>query len=187
MNRPLVIANWKMNGTQASLDTWCARFNATKVASDVRVAVCPPYPLLPELMSKLGSSVLGGSQDVSVWGDGAYTGDVSARLLADIGCCLTLIGHSERRQLMGEGNDFVNQKILQAVSAGILPVLCVGETAEERVAGKVAAVLEHQIKSALQAFFDQNNKPQEIVIAYEPVWAIGIREIGRNIRHFCGT
>ena len=74
---------------------------------------------------------------------------------------------------MGEGNDFVNQKILQAVSAGILPVLCVGETAEERVAGKVASVLEHQIKSALQAFFDQNNKPQEIVMAYEPVWAIG--------------
>jgi len=168
----LIAANWKMNGTLAS-----ARELASRVASGValvspracEVVVCPAFPHLAVVATALsGSRVALGAQDLFWAPDGAYTGGVSSGMLRDAGCTFVLVGHSERRQVFGEDDALVRKKLEAVLAAAIVPILCVGETQEERDAGRTDEVLTRQLTSALAGL-----SPAALEVAYEPVWAIG--------------
>ena len=166
----LVAGNWKMHGSRASnqvlLDALMAGAGG---AGDAECVVCPPFPYLQQVAERLRGTRLGlGAQNVSEHAAGAYTGEVSAAMLAEIGCRYVIVGHSERRQLYGERDDKVAAKFAAARAAGLTPILCVGETLEEREAGRTEAVVARQLDAV--DFKDG-------VLAYEPVWAIGT---GRN-------
>ncbi len=171
MSRMLVAGNWKMHGTRASARELVAAIAAAPVAG-VELAVMPPYVLLPALAAEFGGGTLAfGAQDVSAHAQGAYTGEVSAAMLAECGCRYVLVGHSERRQHHAEGNALVAAKFAAAQAAGLVPVLCVGETLAQRDAGDTEAVVGAQLDAVLApcgaAAFER------AVLAYEPVWAIG--------------
>jgi len=171
--RPLVIGNWKMNGTPAGATSLGSQIAVALQGSSVRVdaALCPPYPLLAPLASGLAAGRVDlGAQDVSLHPDGAFTGEVSARLLADLGCRWVIVGHSERRSLCGEDSQTVAAKAVVALNAGLQPVVCVGESLEERERGATEAVIAAQLEP-LGEFLHQAGA--KAVIAYEPVWAIG--------------
>jgi triosephosphate isomerase len=167
-----VIGNWKMHG---SLAENAARVEAVVAGTrDLRAAigVCVPYPYLAQVAAGLtGSRVVLGAQNVSEFSAGAHTGEVSAAMLTDLGCRLVLVGHSERRQACGEDDATVGRKLAAAASAGLTPVLCVGESLAEREAGVTEAVVARQ----LQVAFDVAGAVTlaRALIAYEPVWAIG--------------
>jgi len=168
----LVIGNWKMHGNQAVnatlLDGLCAGIPA---AGSCDVAVCVPFPYLGQAYAKLQGSGIGwGAQDVSRHEQGAFTGEVSAAMLADFGCGWVLVGHSERRSMHGESDELVAEKAVAALNAGLTPVVCVGETLAEQDAGQTADVIERQLAPVLAL-----SAPlvARLVIAYEPVWAIG--------------
>lgn len=192
MRQYLVAGNWKMNGSTAENDALCAGILAGVPASDrVKLLVCPPFPYLEPVGRKLaGSAVSLGAQNVHEHPSGAYTGEVAAGMLADIGCEYVIVGHSERRHGMGETSERVAAKLGAAVAAALTPILCVGETLEEREAGRTEAVIEEQVVAVLDALgievFEQS------VVAYEPVWAIGTgrtatpeqaQEVHRHIRN----
>lgn len=167
--KPIVIANWKLNG---GLDLIC-----TSVASfigkhfEAQIVICPPYIYMRDMMTFLKYSELQiGSQNVSRYESGAYTGETSAQMLKQAGCDLCLIGHSERRAMFAENNPGCRVKVQTALSQGLLPVLCIGETREERAAGIAKEVIYTQLSEALDGI-DLANK--DLCIAYEPVWAIG--------------
>jgi triosephosphate isomerase (TIM) len=170
----LVAGNWKMHGSRASnaalLD---ALLQSIGQESGVETAVCPPYPYLAQVSQRLaGTPIALGAQNVSEHGQGAYTGEVSAAMLKDVGCRYVIVGHSERRQLYGERDAQVAAKFVAARAAGLTPILCVGETLEEREGGRTEDVVARQLDAILkQAEFGN------AVLAYEPVWAIGT---GRN-------
>ena len=171
MRRKLVAGNWKMNGSRTSAQALLdAIARGPKRICDV--AVFPPYPYLAELIARgAGSAIAFGAQDVSEHDKGAYTGEVSAAMVKDIGATHALVGHSERRQYHAESNDVVAVKFAQAQSAGLVPILCVGETLAQRDAGQTEAVVAAQLdavlkRSGIGAFAKAS-------IAYEPVWAIG--------------
>ena len=167
--RPLIAGNWKMNGLGASLD------EAEAVASGVgltraRVAICPPATLLHRLAERVrGGVVEVGGQDCAVEAAGAFTGDVSARMLADAGASLVILGHSERRAGHGETDALVAAKAVAALAAGLEPIICVGETLAEREAGRALEVVTGQVRGSAPAAC----KGRAFAIAYEPVWAIG--------------
>jgi triosephosphate isomerase len=177
MRQPLVAGNWKMHGSRSD--------NASLVGGLIdllrpdrraEVMVCPPFPYLWETGRKLKETGIAlGAQSVSAEPQGAFTGEVAAAMLRDVGCRYVLVGHSERRQLFGEFEALVARKFVAAQSAGLWPVLCVGETLEEREQGRTHAVVASQLEAVLSvagvAAF------RSAVIAYEPVWAIGT---GRN-------
>jgi len=172
--RPLVAANWKMNGTLASVRPLLDGILAGMAAGDSgpEVAVCTPYIYIPECQSRLqGTVVVLGAQNVSEHESGAYTGEIAAAMLQDFGCRYVIVGHSERRHLYGESDHQVAEKFAMAVGHGMAPILCVGELLQEREDGDteavVAAQLDTVIKEAGIAAF------ANAVIAYEPVWAIG--------------
>jgi triosephosphate isomerase len=171
MRRKLVAGNWKMHTTRASAAELVRRIAAVDTAG-IDVAVFPPFVYLAELIAaQRGGSIAFGAQDVSEHAQGAYTGEIAAAMLRDIGATHTLVGHSERRQYHGESNERVAAKFAQAQAAGIVPVLCVGETLEQRDAGATETVIGAQIDAVLErsgvgAF-------ENAVVAYEPVWAIG--------------
>ena len=174
MRQPLVIANWKMNGdsdTNRALVT--ALLGLLKPAPQARrceVVLCPSFPYLVEVRALLdGSAVELGAQDCSHSESGAYTGEVAAPMLADCGCRWVILGHSERRQYHGESDALVAAKMAAAVRAGLVPVLCVGETRDQREAGEAADVVTAQLRGALRDVASLDG----IVVAYEPVWAIG--------------
>jgi len=179
MRRKLIIGNWKMNGSRDSIATLLSGIVAglaTKPAQSVvqpaDVAVCAPAPYLAQCQQQLsGTPVAWGAQDVSAYAAGAYTGEVAASMLNDFGCRYVIVGHSERRAYHGETNEIVAQKTLAAVTAGLVPVVCIGETLAEREAGRTNVVVCAQ----LQAVMDVLETPllAKIVLAYEPVWAIG--------------
>jgi triosephosphate isomerase len=184
---PLIAGNWKMNGTSGSLDE--ARAVAEGVgAARARVALCPPATLV-ERMSRAvaGSKVLVGGQDAH-WEDaGAFTGDISAEMLADAGAKLVILGHSERRAGHAETDQLVAGKVSAALRAGLEPIVCVGETLEQRKAGQALAVVTGQVRGSLPAEL----AGKAFSVAYEPVWAIGtgltpttpeIEEMHRAIR-----
>lgn len=185
--QPLIAGNWKMNGTSASLDE--ARAIAAGVGEcPARVAICPPAILIHRMSEALvGSKVLVGGQDAH-WDDaGAFTGDVSAEMLADAGAKLVILGHSERRTGYRETDDIVASKVKAALRAGLEPIVCVGETLEERKAGRALEVVTGQVRGSLPAELSG----QAFSVAYEPVWAIGtgltpttpeIEEVHRAIR-----
>jgi triosephosphate isomerase len=165
MRARLVAGNWKMHGSRESNR---ALLDAL-VAADVACAVCVPYPYLAQAADRLqGTRVAWGAQNLSEHAAGAFTGEVSAAMLADFGCRYVLVGHSERRQLFAETDAQAAAKFAAARAAGVTPILCVGETLEQRDAGRTEAVVARQLDAVLErgAFGDA-------VLAYEPVWAIG--------------
>lgn len=168
----LVIGNWKMHGDTASNSELLAGLRAGIAgAPQCDVAVCVPFPYLHQTRSLLeGTGITWGAQDVSEHGKGAYTGEVAAAMLVDFGCRWVLVGHSERRSYHGETDAVVAAKAAAALGAGITPVVCVGETLQEQEAGQTAAVIERQLAPVL-ALGDESLS--RLVIAYEPVWAIG--------------
>jgi triosephosphate isomerase len=188
---PLIAGNWKMNGLAADLDQ--ARAVAAGVeASATRVALCPPATLVHRMSAALaGSTVLIGGQDCRAEASGAFTGDIAAEMLADAGAALVILGHSERRAVYDETDDLVARKVAAALRAGLEPVVCVGETLEQRKAGEALGVVTAQVRASL---------PTELAgrvfsVAYEPVWAIGtgltpttleIEEMHRAIRATLG-
>ncbi len=138
----------------------------------VEVAICPPAVYLPAVADIVaGSSVVLGAQNLYAAGDGAYTGEVNAAMLTDVGCRYVILGHSERRQLMGETDAMVSKKMQSALSGNLIPIVCVGETQAEREAGKTESVVETQVRGSLAALDEV--RAAAIVLAYEPVWAIG--------------
>jgi triosephosphate isomerase len=169
----LVAGNWKMNGSSAANAELIDGILAGMPASDsVGLLVCPPYPYLQELAGKLDGTALAlGAQNVSQHEAGAFTGEVSPGMLTDIGCEYVIVGHSERRAMMGESSDIVAAKFIAALGAGLKPILCVGETLEEREAGRTESVIDEQLNAVLDSAGVESF--ETAVIAYEPVWAIG--------------
>lgn len=172
----LVLGNWKMNGGVEMAEPLLAAVRDGAAAiSGARVGVCPPFPYLGLAAARLAGSVVGwGAQDVAAFDDGAYTGEVSARMLVDLGCTWTLVGHSERRTLFGDTDEQVAKKTARAVAAGLVPVVCVGETRDERQAGLTDAVLGRQVDAVAEAL---KAAGERCVLAYEPVWAIGTGKV----------
>ena len=172
MRRRIVAGNWKLHGDHAFAHALMDAIMAGARPSGVDLVVLPPLPYLADLAEHYGPQGVGfGAQDVSANESGAYTGEVSARMLADVGARYGLVGHSERRQYHGEGSELVARKFQAARSAGLVPILCVGETLQQRQSGQTEFGIEAQLQPVLDlvgvaAFADA-------VIAYEPVWAIG--------------
>jgi triosephosphate isomerase len=171
MRKKLIVGNWKMNGSLAANEELIKGVLAGIDAPAADVAVCAPAPYLAQLQSLLaGSPVAWGAQDVSAHDKGAYTGEVSADMLRDFGCRYCIVGHSERRQYHGETDEAVAAKAQRALAAGITPIVCVGETLAEREAGQTEAVVRRQLAAVIRTV---GHCVSEIVVAYEPVWAIG--------------
>jgi triosephosphate isomerase (TIM) len=171
MTGKLIAGNWKMNGALASNQVLLQALTAglSKVRS--RVALCVPFPYLAQTRELLaGSSIELGAQDVSAHDSGAFTGEVAASMLRDFGVRLAIVGHSERRQYHGETDAIVALKARQALAAGITPIVCVGETLEQREAGVTEEVVRRQLAAVVH---ENGHCISEIVVAYEPVWAIG--------------
>ena len=188
----LVAGNWKMNGSTAANEALCAGIVAgLPRAEGVELLVCPPYPYLDPVRRLLeGSGVALGAQDVHEQSAGAYTGEVAAAMLKDVGCRYAIVGHSERRHGVGETSERVAAKFGAARGEGLVPILCVGETLEQREAGRTEAVIDEQVNAVLDALGAA--ALADAVIAYEPVWAIGTgrtatpeqaQEVHRHIRN----
>jgi triosephosphate isomerase len=173
--RPLFIAgNWKMNPNTEADAVSLAEAVKAGVGQDhaVRVAVCPPSVYLHRLDSALSNSPIGlGAQNMHPEPSGAYTGELSAAMLVDVGCTHVILGHSERRHGLGETDAFINQKLLAALKAGLIPIVCIGETLEEREQDRTEAVVGAQLDGSLAGL--EPDQMAGVVLAYEPVWAIG--------------
>ena len=171
--KKLIVGNWKMNGSLASNEALLQGIQQGLEAQDqsVLVAVCASAPYLPQLQQLLGKGPIAwGAQDVSAHESGAYTGEVSAAMLRDFGCRYAIVGHSERRQYHGETDEVVAAKAQRALAAGITPIVCVGETLAERDAGQTEVVVKRQLAAVIHTV---GHCSSEMVVAYEPVWAIG--------------
>ena len=172
MRRSLVVGNWKMNGTRASSESLAKGIVAGLGSDHADIAVCAPYVYLPYIAEVVkGTALALGSQNVADQASGAYTGEISATMLKEIGVTYALVGHSERRSYYGDTDASVAARFKQAQEQGIIPILCVGETLEEREQDKTFSVINKQLDAVIDlvgiASFDA------AVIAYEPVWAIG--------------
>ena len=177
MRRSLVAGNWKMNGSRAE-NASLVRSLLDQARADLsaEVLLCPPFVYLHEVSRLLkDSDVALGAQSLCAEAAGAFTGEVSAAMLKDVGCSYVLVGHSERRQIYAEGDALVARKFVAAQSQGLVPVLCVGETLEEREGDRTAQVVARQLDAVLAV--SGVGAFRSAVIAYEPVWAIGT---GRN-------
>jgi triosephosphate isomerase len=172
MRRPLIVANWKMNGTFASATSLLEDLRREASSTSVDVVVCPSFVYLPLCRDVLsGTPIAWGAQNVSEQAAGAYTGEVSVDMLAELACRYVIVGHSERRALYNETDDLVIAKARQVLSGGLTPIICVGETLAEREAGQTNAVIARQINAVLAGF--EAKDLSGLVLAYEPVWAIG--------------
>lgn len=166
---PIVIANWKLNGGIDLLCTSVSAFIGKHFSA--KIAICPPYVYMRDMLHFLQhSEIIIGSQNVSKYESGAYTGETSAQMLKDAGMGLCLIGHSERRQMFHENDNSCHLKVVRALNCGLMPVLCIGENAQQREAGITKDILYRQLQDALTNT-DVSNK--SLCIAYEPIWAIG--------------
>jgi triosephosphate isomerase len=176
MRSKLIVGNWKMNGSRAAnaalLDGIVAGLTSAKAA----IAVCVPAPYLHQVEEALkGSPIAWGAQDVSAYEGGAYTGEVCAKMLSDFACRYVIVGHSERRAYHRESSELVAKKVLAVLKEGMTPIVCVGETLEQREAGQTFDVVGAQLDAVLELLPPE--AVAKIVVAYEPVWAIGT---GRN-------
>ena len=175
MRKPFVAGNWKMNTDSHSSVALAASVVAGTEeieGGEVDVAVCPPFVYLQAVSKALSSSrVALGAQDIYFEQKGAFTGEISSAMLKDAGCTYAICGHSERRHVIGEGDELINKKVTAAILGGILPILCVGELIEERKADKTTEVVTRQLKKGLAGLSEA--KLSAVTIAYEPVWAIG--------------
>ncbi len=171
MNSKLMVGNWKMNGGLAANASLLFDLVQGMARVRCRAAVCVPAPYLAQAQSVLaGTGLVWGAQDVSAHESGAYTGEVSANMLRDFAVRYVLVGHSERRQYHGEADAVVATKAQRALAAGITPIVCVGESLAEREAGLTEAVVKRQLAAVIHT---NGHCISEIVVAYEPVWAIG--------------
>ncbi|MCX5720323.1 MAG: triose-phosphate isomerase [Nitrospirae bacterium] len=170
MRKPFIAANWKMNKTLSETREFISNFvPAVKDVTDVDIVLAPPFTSLAIASENLkNSNVLLAAQDMFYEEKGAYTGEVSPLMIIDIGCNYVIIGHSERRQYFNETDEVVNKKIVSAKKAGLGVIFCIGESLEERDAGKTFEVLQREITDGLKGVDDK-----DIVVAYEPIWAIG--------------
>ncbi len=194
--RKIIVANWKMNGRLTSglnlaRDIADKAINQKPLAFDV--VLCPPATLIwPISEALMGSPVLLGGQDCHTANHGAHTGDISAGMLADLGCRYVILGHSERRRDHGETSELVAQKVTAAQLAGLTAIVCIGETQEQRANGTAESALVQQLASSLP----EKGQPSQLIVAYEPVWAIGsgtipeiedICQINKLIRRTLGS
>ena len=175
--KKLIVGNWKMNGDAHDAKELCVSVldkieKNEKFVEDCEFLICPPYLHIALLLNYLKDrpDILKiGGQDCSAYSNGAHTGDISSSMLKDIGCDYVVLGHSERRHLVGETNEIISKKVEKAVARGLIVILCVGETQEQRDADSAFDVVEQQIKEAIFEGICSDN----LIIAYEPVWAIG--------------
>ncbi len=196
MRNILVAGNWKMNGDSASNEALVTGIVAGQPAEDnIELLVCPPFPYLAAVRGATsGSRVMLGAQNVSEHDKGAFTGEVSAAMLADLGCDFVIVGHSERRALYGESSETVAAKFAAVLAAGMKPILCVGESLAEREAGQTERVVDEQLDAVFRTSGAEGIGRG--VIAYEPVWAIGTgmtatpeqaQEVHRHLRSRVAT
>ena len=173
MREQIVAGNWKLNGTLAETRTLIGEILAGYSRSDrATVVVCPPFTALETAHNLLqGKHISLGAQDLSEHDKGAYTGEISAEMLLTVGAAYVILGHSERRQYHHETDDKVNRKVKVALSAKLTPIICVGETLKEREAGQTEAVVGRQLQGCVSGLSPEQLR--QVVIAYEPVWAIG--------------
>lgn len=173
MRIPQVVGNWKMHGTRASIEQLVTEIRAGEgSAPHVEIAVCPAYVYLGRVAKLIeGSHLTLGAQNLSEQVEGAYTGEVSGRMLHDYGCRYVIIGHSERRRIYGETDALVGEKFETSRNLGLEPIVCIGESLEEREAGRTAEVVTRQLETVMN--LNAIAEFGHAVIAYEPVWAIG--------------
>ncbi|MDQ7088926.1 MAG: triose-phosphate isomerase [Acidobacteriota bacterium] len=176
--KKLVVGNWKMHHTRSETLHWWSRWQDMQAQGErpdpdrVDLGVAPPFTSLATLIeARAAQPLLVGAQNVHWESSGAFTGEVSAEMLAEAGCDFVIIGHSERRQIFGETDTRIARKVAAAHRAGLLPILCVGESADERSAGRMEVVVEEQLQRALDGVAWKD--PEALVLAYEPIWAIG--------------
>ncbi len=176
VRKPIIAGNWKMHKTGPEAVRLAKQVKVLLAdASGVEVVVCPPFPALYAVSEVLrGSELALGAQDVFWEEEGAFTGEVSPGMLKDAGCLYVIVGHSERRHILGETDEMVARKVRAALRGGLRPIVCVGETLAQRRAGETKAVVEGQLRSAVRGL--ELDDPARLVIAYEPVWAIGTGE-----------
>lgn len=175
MRRPIIAGNWKMNGSKASVQSWCEAIKRQSQLLSVtsEIAVMPPVIFLPAVAESLKeSSVIWGAQDVSAEKQGAFTGEISASMLCEFGCTYVIVGHSERRRYYGEDNQLVARKFAAAAEAGLKPILCLGESLLERQQALTETVIEHQLDAILNLDLHYDLM-HNAILAYEPIWAIG--------------
>ena len=172
MRIPFIAGNWKMYKTREEARAFAREFKELYKDTDVKTAICAPFTLLDVLKEEFAGTNIGvGAQNMHFAEEGAFTGEVSAKMLTEIGIDYCVIGHSERRQYFGETDETVNTKLHTAFAHNITPILCVGEVLEERDAGEALNVVEKQMKGALVGLTAE--QVAALVVAYEPVWAIG--------------
>lgn len=172
MRKPVIAGNWKMNKTPKEAKELINGLKGLVKDAMCDVVVCPPFVDLPAVLEAVkGTNIHVGAQNVHFAESGAYTGEISAEMLHSMGVEYAIIGHSERRQYFGETDKTVNQRTRAAVEGGLIPIVCVGETLEERDGGYTDALVAYQTKIALSGLIEE--QVQSLIIAYEPVWAIG--------------
>jgi len=172
MRIPIIAGNWKMNKNTEDTRKFIQEFNSLLGDTEIEVVVCPPFTSLESASQLLkNSSVKLGAQNMSWEDQGAFTGEVSPAMLLDLGVEFVILGHSERRQIFNETDDTINKKVVKALNNGLRPILCVGETLEEREGGKAFDIVKNQL---LKGFENITEKAApKVIIAYEPIWAIG--------------
>ena len=173
MRKPILAANWKMHKTIGEAVAFATAFTPLVAdVTDAEIVIAPPFPALAAVGAALrGTHVLLAAQNVHPEKQGAFTGEVSPPMLVDLGCAYAIVGHSERRHIFGEASAFVARKAAALLAHGVRPIVCVGETLEEREAKRTFAVLEEQLRGSLAEVAIE--QAADVVIAYEPVWAIG--------------
>ncbi|MDD2216801.1 MAG: triose-phosphate isomerase [Eubacteriales bacterium] len=172
MRKPFIAGNWKMYKTTKQARQFAEKFKEIYVKNDIKVAICAPYTHLAILKDAFeGTGVAVAAQNMHFESEGAFTGEISAAMLKDLGVEYCIIGHSERRQYFAETDQSVNKKLHKAFETGILPIMCIGETLEEREAGQEKEIVKRQLSEGLAGISGEYMK--ELTVAYEPVWAIG--------------
>ena len=177
MRRPFIAGNWKMNLDRASAVALAEGVaGAAEAVDGVDLAVCPPSVYLDAVGKAVAGSKIGlGAQNMYHQPKGAYTGEISAAMLRDLGCRYVILGHSERRQILGESSERINEKVHAALEAGLIPIVCLGELLTQREAGQTLAVIRRQFDGSLSGL--SGGQMGGVVIAYEPVWAIGTGKV----------
>jgi triosephosphate isomerase len=187
--RPIIAGNWKMFKTYSEAVETAYRLKELVVkTNNIDIMIAPPFTALAQVSEAIGESVISlGGQNLFWEKEGAYTGEISPNMLVSVGCSYVIIGHSERRQYFGETDKTVNKKIAAALENNLIPILCVGESEKERESDKTFSVLDKQLKEGLQEF--SSTDLATLVIAYEPVWAIGTgktatKEQAQEVHHY---
>ncbi|MFH1781901.1 MAG: triose-phosphate isomerase [Patescibacteria group bacterium] len=188
MPKKILAANWKMNKTSSEVQEFLEKFKQNQFPSDREIVICPPYPYLP-LLKETGFKY--GAENMYWEDEGAFTGEISAKMLKNLGCEYVILGHSERREYFKETDEDVNKKVKKALESGLTPIFCLGESEQQREEGKTQEIIKNQLENGLKGINDY----KVIVVAYEPIWAIGTgktatpeqaQEVHAQIREFVG-